>query len=56
MADGKESERKRRIEELLADKMAADDGCGDTGDQKGHWNMKRGSWSNLDPSHTLISN
>jgi ubiquitin-activating enzyme E1 C len=40
MADGKEPEKKRRIEELLllAEKMGVGGGCGDTGDWKGHWN------------------
>nr|KAF6476752.1 ubiquitin like modifier activating enzyme 3 [Rousettus aegyptiacus] len=39
MADGEEPEKKRRrIEELLAEKMAVDGGCGDTGDWEGRWN------------------
>ncbi|TFK11613.1 NEDD8-activating enzyme E1 catalytic subunit [Platysternon megacephalum] len=39
MADGEEPEKKRRrIEELLADGMAVDGGCGDTGDWEGRWN------------------
>lgn len=39
MADGEELEKKsRRIEELLAEKMAVDGGCGDTGDWEGRWN------------------
>ncbi|NXK35402.1 UBA3 enzyme, partial [Piprites chloris] len=39
MADGEEPEKKRRrLEELLADGMAVDGGCGDTGDWEGRWN------------------
>ncbi|XP_072454813.1 NEDD8-activating enzyme E1 catalytic subunit isoform X3 [Notamacropus eugenii] len=39
MADGEEPEKKRRrVEELLAEKMAVDGGCGDTGDWDGRWN------------------
>ncbi|KAM5313533.1 NEDD8-activating enzyme E1 catalytic subunit isoform X2 [Desmodus rotundus] len=39
MADGEEPEKKRRrIEELLAEKMAVDGGCGDIGDWEGRWN------------------
>ncbi|KAK2529384.1 Uba3 [Columba guinea] len=39
MADGEEPEKKRRrLEELLADGMAVDVGCGDTGDWDGRWN------------------
>ncbi|XP_019360329.1 PREDICTED: NEDD8-activating enzyme E1 catalytic subunit isoform X1 [Crocodylus porosus] len=39
MADGAEPEKKRRrIEELLADGMAVDGGCGDTGDWEDRWN------------------
>ena len=39
MADGEEPEKKRRrIEELLAEKMVVDGGCGDTGDWEGRWN------------------
>uniref|UniRef100_A0A8C4KVH5 NEDD8-activating enzyme E1 catalytic subunit n=1 Tax=Equus asinus asinus TaxID=83772 RepID=A0A8C4KVH5_EQUAS len=30
--------KRRRIEELLAEKMAVDGGCGDTGDWEGRWN------------------
>uniref|UniRef100_A0A8C0G616 NEDD8-activating enzyme E1 catalytic subunit n=1 Tax=Chelonoidis abingdonii TaxID=106734 RepID=A0A8C0G616_CHEAB len=30
--------KRRRIEELLADGMAVDGGCGDTGDWEGRWN------------------
>ncbi|NXM69933.1 UBA3 enzyme, partial [Serilophus lunatus] len=38
MADGEEPEKKRRrLEELLADGMAVDGGCGDTGDWEGRW-------------------
>ncbi|KAJ7411136.1 NEDD8-activating enzyme E1 catalytic subunit isoform X7 [Willisornis vidua] len=39
MADGEEPEKKRRrLEELLADGMAVDGGCGDSADWEGRWN------------------
>lgn len=38
MADDEKLEKKRRIEELLDEKMAVDGGCGATGDWEGHWN------------------
>ena len=38
MADDEKLEKKRRIEELLDEKMAVDGGCGATGDWDGHWN------------------
>ncbi|XP_030358054.1 NEDD8-activating enzyme E1 catalytic subunit isoform X4 [Strigops habroptila] len=42
MADSEEPEKKRRrLEELLADGMAVDGGCGDTGDWEGRWNHVR---------------
>ncbi|KAM4654263.1 NEDD8-activating enzyme E1 catalytic subunit isoform 4-T4 [Amazona ochrocephala] len=42
MADSEEPEKKRRrLEELLADGMAVDGGCGGTGDWEGRWNHVR---------------